>query len=528
LKSNLRNDLNTNRNLAHVYIFSAIAVLILVIACINYMNLMTARASNRESEVGIRKVVGAARLQLISQFLGESILLSVLSVFLALIFARLLLPVFNSLAAKELTFIFYKNPVYLFCLPIIALIIGLISGLYPAFFISSFQPISVIRGIFKSKRKQSVFKINNILVIIQFTVSIILITSTIVIYNQLHFVRNTELGYNKEQLLVLPIFEQEIKSRYEILKTEFLQNPGISGVTATSYIPSESGFHQNVWWEGLPENDWSNMIRWIPVDYDFVRTMNIEIIDGRDFSSKIAGDAGEAYILNESAVEEIGWESALGKEFQIIKRGRIIGVVKDFHFRSLHNEIEPVALYVYPEEYKYLLVRVNPGDIPGSIEFLKTKWEELAPGVPFEYSFLDEDYDRLYKSEIRLGKIFSYAAGLAIFIACLGILGLISFSVRQRSKEIGVRKVLGASVTRIILMLSKELTVWILLANIIALPAAYFAMNRWLQNFAYKINLGIEIFIFSAVLALLIALLTVSYKAIKAANANPVEALRFE
>ncbi|MFQ5638923.1 MAG: ABC transporter permease [bacterium] len=343
------------------------------------------------------------------------------------------------------------------------------------------------------------------------------------------YIKNKNLGYDKDPLVVLPIYYSEVQSKYESFKNEIAQNSKVLGATATAYLPSRRGYWQNAWWEGLPSDDFSNMIRWIPVDHDFIETLGIEIAAGRNFSSRSGTiDAGDEYILNESAVRMLGWKEPLGKQFKIIKKGTVIGVVKDFHFRSLHHKIEPVALNIYPKVFSYLLVRIRPENISNTLTFLKHKWQSFAPGRPFEYFFLDEDFNRIYKSETRLSKIFGYLAAFAIFIACLGLFGLAAFATERRTKEIGIRKVLGATLSGILLLLSKDFTKWVLLANIIACPIAYFAMNQWLQNYAYRINIGIWTFLLAGSLALFIALLTVGYQAIKAALANPVESLRYE
>jgi len=489
---------------------------------------MIARSTNREREVGIRKVVGAQKMQLVRQFLGDSLLFSSIAIIFALLLVEIFLPVFNELANKNLNLNLADNALLLISLCGITFLVGILAGSYPAFFISSLKPVLVLKGITKTKKQGNMPPLNKMLVIFQFSATIILLTCTIVIYNQLNYIKNRKLGYNSNHIVVLPMYDDKIKSNYELFKNETLQQSDILGITATSYLPSEPGFYQNAWWEGLPENDRSNMMRWIPVDYDFIKALRIKIAEGRDFSKEIAGDKGEAYIINETAAREIGWDSPLGKQLNIIKTGTIIGVIKDFHFRSLHNKIEPVALYIFPEEYKYLYIKMSSKNIPATINFIKNKWEELAPGIPFDYSFFDEDFDKLYRSETRLGKIFRNLAGLAIFIACLGLFGLISFIARQRTKEIGIRKVLGASVSNIVFLLSREFLILIGIATIIAWPVVFYSMNKWLQNFAYRITIGASILILAVIVTIILALITVSFKAIKAATANPIKSLRYE
>jgi len=346
-------------------------------------------------------------------------------------------------------------------------------------------------------------------------------------HRQMTYIKNKNLGYDKEHLVVLPIFYRDVYPRYELLKSETLRNPQIVNATVTSYLPSKQNFCQNTWWEGLPEGD-DEMMHWLSVDQDFIQTFGLELKAGRDFSSLFPSDQRKAYILNEAAVKWIGWDNPVGKQFEILDRGTVIGVVNDFHFQSLHHQIMPIALHIYPEALRYLLVRIQARDIPKSIQFLKRKWEELFPSRPFKYSFFDEDFDRIYRSETHLMKTLNSISILAILIACLGLFGLASFATVRRTKEIGIRKVMGASVSGIFLLLVKEFAKWVFVANIIAVPLAYFAMNLWLQNFAYRTGIGLWIFFLVAALVFVIALLTVGYQAIKSATANPVEALRYE
>jgi putative ABC transport system permease protein len=527
LHSKLRNDFKTNGSVIQIYLFGSIALVILLIACINYMNLMTVRSSTREREVGVRKVVGAKRIQLIRQFLSESVIFSLIAFIFAILLVELFLPTFNELASKRLEFNFLENTGLLFSLIFLTITIGVLSGVYPAFVISSLIPSTVLKGIFKSGSKRGISSLNKSLIVFQFTISIILITCTFVIKNQLHHIKNKNLGFEKEHVVVVPLYDLKFQEKYQLFKNEFIKNPTILGVSATSYLPSEKGYYQNSWWEGMSENN-SEMINWISVDHDFLKTLNIELVEGRDFSNEITSDTKNAYILNESAVKEIGWNSSLGKQFDIIEKGTVIGVIKDFNFKSLHSQINPMALNIFPEVYKYLYVRISPNNIQESLQFLDKKWQGLTAGLPFNYFFLDDDFDRIYKSETKLSKTFSYVAGLAIFIACLGLLGLISYTAEQKTKEIGIRKVLGASVSNIIVYLSKEFIFLILIANIIGWPVVYFSMNKWLQNFAYRMDLSILPFLGAAVLVIFITVISVIFQTTKAAIANPVKALRYE
>ena len=525
LHSDLRGEIEPNRSMGTVYIFSAIALFILLIACLNYINLSTARYATRAKEVGLRKVIGATRTQLMKQFLGETFLFSFIALPLSVMLAELFLPIFNSLSSKKLSIHYFDNMYFLLGLAVIILFVGFASGIFPAFFISALKPVTVLRGKLKASSKGSALRKS--LIVSQFSISILFIISTLIVFSQLNHMRNMKLGLDKEHVVTIPIYDKDVLGKLDAIKNEFLRNSSVLSVSVSDFSPGKSNMYQNYRYEGMSDGEYP-MIRWLVVDHDFIETFGIELVDGRDFSERFPSDVNHAYILNQAAVKEIGWESPVGKELEIINKGPVIGVVKDFNFKPLHQKIEPVALYIYPKLYQYISVRISPDNIPSALTFLKNKWQELIPGQTFQYSFLDEDFDNLYKAEMRLGKIFTVVTCLTVFIACLGLFGLAAFEAVQRTKEIGIRKVLGASVAGIVLLLSKEFSKWILLANIVAWPVAYYAMNRWLQNFAYRINIGPWVLILSAVLAFVVALLTVSYQAVKAAFADPVDTLRYE
>jgi len=524
LFSNLRSDLPTNRDVKHLYFFALIAIIVLLIAGINFVNLATARSATREKEAGVRKVAGAHRRQLIAQFLSESILMAFLALLVALVLAELFLPVFNQLTNKNLPFNLFSNFGLLALSVATALLTGILAGIYPAVFLSGSVPREVLTG---QSRYLKTSTLRKCLVVAQFVLSIIFISGTIVIHNQLKFIRSKNLGYNKEHLIVIPIFKREVRDSYPIYRDEILKHSRVQAAAATSFRPDNPNYHQKTWWEGMNENEWE-YFDWMAVDYVFLKTFQIELLQGRDFSSEFSSDLKRAYILNESAVRRIGWKNPIGKQFDIVERGTVIGIVKDFHFQSLHNKITPLALNVYPNILKYLYVRVGPDNIAGTIEFLSLKWRQIYPQVPFQYSFYDEDYDRAYKSEMMAGKTFNYLAGLAMVIAGLGLFGLASFMAEKRTREIGIRKVLGAGVGRIVMLFFKEFTRWVVIANFLAIPIVLFTIRRWLQNFAYRIDIGWWLFALAGGLALGIALLTVSTQAVKAALANPVESLRYE
>lgn len=524
LFSHWRGEVEPGTRVSSLYIFSAVGLFILLLACFNYINMSLAQSTNRGLEVGIRKVIGAKRGQLTLQFLIQSLLITLLALPLTVLLIEGILPLFNSLAGKDLTVNYGRNlPLMLFVLAIV-LFTGLVSGLYPSLFLSAFQPIKIFKGMFKDSFSVSFFR--KTLVVLQFTVSIVFIICTLVIVGQLCFMFTKELGLDREYIVMIPIHEYEILRRYETVKNEFLEGNSVESVSANTFSPGET-WRQNYWKEGQPENTYP-MIRWIAVDHDFIRTMGIELKEGRDFSRDFPADVYEAYILNETAVKEFGWTSPLGKAFQIGDRGRVIGVVKDFNVLSLHSEVEPLALKIYPAGFDRFAVRIRSENIPGALSFLEETWDRMAVELPFEYHFLDQEFEALYKSEMRLEKIFSWVSVLSVFIACLGLFGLASYAVERRTKEIGIRKILGASFSRLIWLLSREFTLWILLANVLAWPSAYFIMVQWLKNFAYRTSIGLWVFFLSGFLALLTAVLTVFFQSYKAAVSNPVDTLRYE
>ncbi len=537
LHSQLDSELEANGNIVYVYIFSAIAFFLLLIACINFMNLATARSANRAREVGLRKVVGAERQQLIKQFLGETIVLAFIALLLAVVFVELALPKFNAFAGKELA-LRSQGALFIFgTLLGVALFVGIVAGSYPAFFLSHFQPVAVLKG---QKIGSTKSRFRSMLVVFQFAISIILIVGMGVVYNQLEYCRTKNLGLNKEQIVVLPVNSgAEIARRYPDMRNQLLQHPHVSGVAASKRVPSgrllDSSGGKLL--DGEKSTPLEFRIANIRVDHNFIPTYGMQMAAGRNFSTEFPTDSTEAFILNETAVKKIGWaspEAAVDKPFEYgSRKGRIIGVVKDFNYESLHQPITPIVMLIAPQSFNSISVKIRadqPADIAATLEFLKQKWQAYRPNFPFQYSFLDERYEQLYQSEHRLGQIFGTFSMLAVFIACLGLFGLASYTAEQRTKEIGIRKVLGASVSNIVLLLSKEFTRLVILATLVSWPLAYYAMSRWLQEFAYRINLHQQsgTFLLAAALALAIALLTVCFQAIKAAVSNPIKALRYE
>jgi len=526
LHSNYEFD-TAHGDITYVALFSLVAFFILFIACSNFMNLATARSGNRAKEVGMRKVAGAHRSSIIKQFFGESILLAFIALFFSLIIVKLLLPAFSNLAAKELSMNISGNLSGLLMLFGIALLTGIISGSYPAIFLSSFQPVKVLKGSLRSGQKGSVFR--KILVVTQFSLTILLIICTGVVHNQLNYLRNKKLGYDKEHMIYMGM-RGDMRANFDTLKNELLINSNISGVTASSNVPTYGyTFSNSLWrWEGQNPDE-EILMRAVFIDYDYFKTFGMEIAEGRSYSKEFSTDTTEAIIVNEAAVKAMRMKSPLGKRLSINEQNfQIIGVVKNYNFRSLRQGIDPLILLFEPQASRVLFAKLKSDNISQTIGYIEKIREKFAPGYPSNYHFLDEALDDLYRSEERVGTIFRYFSVLAIFISCLGLFGLASFMAEQRTKEIGIRKVLGATVSNIIFLLSKEFAKWILVANIIVWPIAYYAANKWLQGFAYRTTIGLWIFILAAAMVLFIALLTVSYQSFKAATANPIDSLKYE
>ncbi len=529
LHSNFLGDVEGQGDIKYVYIFSIMAVFVLLIACINFMNLTTARSGNRAKEVGMRKVIGASRKDIVKQFFGESVFMSLIALGFAIVLVELLLPVFNHLSNKELAVDYLGNSGMLLGLIGIALLTGLVAGSYPALFLSSFQPVKVLKGSLRSGAKNSLFR--KVLVITQFSLSIILIIATTVVYSQINYMSKKNLGFDKEQLVYIHL-NRAAREKCEPLKNELLKNPNVVDVTVASHLLTDvTHAFDHVSWEGKNPDENVTM-NGISVDYDFIKTLGMQLAAGRDFSEEHTTDATQAYIINEAAAKKMGFDSPVGKQFSLSEEmnrpGTIIGVLKDFHFKPLSKEIEPMVIFLGQRERFYLYARVKPGNISATVSQLEKTWKNIVPGAEFRYGFFDEAIAELYTNEKRVGNLFEYFTVLAIFISCLGLFGLASFVAEQRTKEIGVRKVLGASVPSVVTLLSREFSLWVLLANIIAWPVAWYFMNKWLLNFAYRTQLQIWIFVFAGALAMLIALLTISIQAVKAATVNPVESLRYE
>jgi len=531
LHSHLRNETEPPGNPVYITIFSFVGLFILIIACLNFMNLSTARAANRAKEVGLRKVVGAQKLQLIGQFLGESLLVAFLSLGLGMVIASFAIPLLNDLTGISLSFDVLLRPGVLLSLVGSAVLVGLAAGLYPAFVLSAFRPAVTLKE--TSSAGSRGLALRTVLVVVQFTISVMLIIGTLTMYRQFNFMKNQYLGFEKDQKLILPLRGGiDIQENFASVKDMFSKHSSVTGVTVSSTVPGKGLSNFGV--VPVGEDDQKSQSMWhMYFDDDFIPDYGIEIVAGRAFQKEMKTDFMGAFLINEAAVRAFGWsrpEEALGKRLKTGLGDRvnpIIGVTKNFHYRGLQSEVEPMVMEFFPW-FRYITLSIDITDLNETLAFVKSQWETLWPGYPFEHFFLDTDFDSQYRADELIGNVFGIFTFLGLFIACLGLLGLASFTAESRTKEIGIRKVLGAPVGGIVLMLSKQFTKWVLLANCVAWPVAYYFMDRWLKNFAFRIDLGIWTFVLSGIFVLLIAVLTVSYQSIKAAVVNPVDSLRYE
>ena len=529
LYSNLEAELRSNSNIDYIYIFLAVGLIILAIACVNFMNLATITSANRTREIGMRKVVGAYRWQLIIQFLGESVLISLIAFLISIAIVQPLLPVFNSLSGKNLVLDITHVRTLLEIL-MISIILGLLAGSYPAFFLASFRLDPVLRGEFRTGPKGT--KIRTGLVLIQFVGSSFFIIGTLVVNRQMNYIHNKNLGFDKEQVVVVPMGDPRARPLYITFKENLKQIPEIRSVSSASSVPGGLINNTLAEPEGRPVGE-NVVINELYIDHDFITTLQIKVINGRDFSVLFPSDTLTAFIVNKAAVLHFGWgDRGIGKKINIgnFKKGRVIGIVDDFHVKSLYHRIEPVIMHIAPNPvlYLYILIRIRPGDISATLNKIEKYWYLVYPQDQFIYSFLDQDYDRLYRSEDLWGRVFASFSFLAIFIACLGLFGLASYTAEISKVGIGVRKVFGASAITIVLMLSGQFARLIIVANLIAWPLAHLILNKWLQNFAYRSNIPFWIYLLAFGISLLIAILTISYQAFRAANKNPAISLRHE
>jgi putative ABC transport system permease protein len=531
LHSDLDSEIAPNGNITYLYILGSIALFVLLIACINFMNLSTARSGRRAKEVGIRKVMGAERRSLVYQFLGESVMMSFLALLLALLIAYAFLPFFNNLTQKNLT-LFDKPELWLWITGL-TLCSGILSGFYPAFYLSSFRPIAVLKG--KLLNNFSAVTIRKGLVVFQFTISICLILGALVIIKQLNFLDNQQLGFNKNQQIILPLQDKSAIKNYAAFKNDLLKNPGVKSVTSGSTYPGIANVEDMLFYaEGKTIHEVID-VHLATVENDYFKTLGFTMLSGRGFSKEFTADSN-SIVLNEAALKELGYDvtTAVGKKLYYDFQGNhnrmiIVGVVKNFNFESLYSSIKPFGFTTsFGNKYSYVIANVATKNYAGLLKDIQYSWNKINPGIPFVYSFLDNDFQKNYEKDQRVSGIVSYFTFIAILIACLGLFGLSAFSAEQRTREIGIRKVLGASVTDVASLLSKDFIKLVLIVLLIASPLAWFGMNKWLQDFAFRIHISWWMFAVAGLLAIFIALITVSFQAVKAAIANPVKSLRSE
>ena len=533
LSSNLMWDIAPQGNMTSVYTFSIVSILILIMACFNFMNLSTALGSRRSREVGIRKTAGASRSQLVLQFLSESIAISLISLIIALIIIELILPGFNTFTDKSLSISSFLEPEYLLVLISIVVGSGILAGLYPALFLSSYNPMVVLHK--NDETRGTRFSFRQVLVIFQFSISIMLIIGTIVAYLQINYFYDKPLGYNQENLLIITNESNDVRNNIETFKSELYQRPEVKMVTTSGAIPAALNFSDM----GFKTDDMEEVFSsiYIGIGYDFFSTYDIELLAGRAYSSEFGMDTARKYIVNEQVLKKIGIvspEEAIGVKYGAFDQngnylsGEILGVVKDFHIKPLDKEIEPVSFILMEDWMEYITIRYETNDLPLLIEKMETIWKDLFPHEAYTYFTLKERYESLYVDESRMKNILLFFTFLAIFIGCLGLFGLAAFVAQQKSKEIGIRKVHGAPVGSIIMLLTRQFSYWVLLANLIAWPLAFYFLDNWLANFHYRIDMPYWVFIVSGLLALILAIITVSHRAYKSATSDPLDAIKDE
>jgi putative ABC transport system permease protein len=535
LYSKIQDEAEAGGDISYIYIFGAVAAFMLIIACINYMNLATARSATRAKEVGVRKVMGSQRAQLIWQFLTESIVLAIASLIVSMLLIYALLPAFNELSNKQLPFTYILQPKVLFGLLGIVLFVGVVGGSYPAFYLSGFNPVNVLKGKLASKGGSVLFR--KALVVSQFAISIFMLISTLIVFDQLQFLRNKDLGFDKERVIRIRLNNQELRRKSQAIVDRLRQVKEVAGVGMASSSPGQ-GIGKLLM--KVEDNEGKLVDRGVDLfsaDFDFVKTMGMTIAQGRDFSRDVASDTTYAVLVNESMVSRMAWKDPIGKKFVFQGAGpnntdlerRVVGVVKDYHQNSLYDPIEPLMILL-DDENGLLFVRTEEGDVRQSLAGVEKAWKEIFPTYTFEFDFLDEDFNSQYQADEKRSQIFTAFSGLTIVIACLGLLGLAAFTTTQRTKEIGVRKVIGASVNSLVLLISREFFVLVGIGLILAIPGAWYFTENWLQNFAYRIELSGEwlTFVVATMLAFVITLLTVGFHVIRAASANPVTSLRDE
>jgi len=526
-----RYELGVPTDISLIRLFAAVAVFILLIACFNTVNLSTANAAKRAKEIGVRKVIGSMQRQLFWQFTGEALFTCFVSLLISIGLIMMILPLFNQLADRTIHLMSFLNGAGIVGLTAVVIVTGLVSGIYPAVYLSSLKPISVLNNKNGSKHKGG--NLRNILILFQFSIAIVLMAASLVIFRQMDFIKNKNLGFNREQVLVTGKNDPGIRENFEAFKNELKRISDVAAITSSSQLPINISSATGTTFKMDDGGDKLLHYQFIGVDYNFIEMFDMEITKGRNFSKIHGTDSEDALLVNETFVKRIGWKNPVGKKMPQVWNGpndkefTVVGVVKDFHARPLHLEIKPVIIGCRPDSY-WLHVRIKPDNINGTLANIEKLYDQFKTRYPFEYFFMDDEFNEMYKSEQKLGSMLLYANVLAVLIACLGIFGLAAYTIERAAKEIGIRKVLGASITGIVFRLSKNFSKWVLLANIIAWPAAYIISDNWLQGFVYRVELSVWPFLTAGALVLLIALLTISWQTIKAAAANPVKALKYE
>ncbi|NEM98463.1 ABC transporter permease [Pontibacter burrus] len=534
-------DQSVKGNITYVRALSIIAVFILLIACFNFVNLATAKSVQRAKEVGVRKAIGASRSQLTMQFLGETIILTLISVVFAAALTSLLLPSLNAFTGKAMQFNIFANPAYVLLLLGLTVVVGILAGLYPALVLSGFKPVKVLKSaVVVQSRAGRIQWLRHGLIVLQFSLSVFLIICASIVYKQVSYLHNKDLGFNREQIMFFQMRGDNMFQNYETFKNELKKTPGVKNVSVGYGFPGDATAGDGII---VPKNGERvhHSVTQLMVDYDYMQTLDVKLVAGRAFSKDYKTDADQAFMLNETAVKELGYgtaENALGKTLQwnvwndanpdSLKTGKIIGVVKDFHYKSLYDRVEPTVMQIFPGAYFKVAVKIDGTNVANTISEVKEIWSKFSPDYPLEYIFMDENFDKMYKSEDKLKTLLWIFTGLAIFVACMGLFGLAAYAAERRKKEIGIRKVLGAENHTIVALLSKEFLVLVLVATLIAFPLAWYAMRAWLDDFAYRTDLDWWIFIAAGVVAASVAFITISYQALKAAKANPISNLRFD
>ncbi|MFC1492507.1 ABC transporter permease [candidate division KSB1 bacterium] len=526
LNSNLDFELEQNGDIRYIYIFSISALFILMIACINYMNLVTAKSAGRMKEIAVRKVVGSHKSLLIKQFLTESVLFSFISGVAAVILIELLIPFFNNLSGKQLELGYFNNPLVILLLTLTMIIIGILAGIYPAFFLSAFKPVAIIKGTFIKGVKNSYLK--NAFVSIRMAISIILIICTLVVSQQLKYIFERDLGFEEENLLVISNAARSLGQNWDAFKNDILQDPDIVHVGGASSVLGEILSSEVFYPEGKTAQDGVYFWR-LFTEYDLKETMQMEIVKGRYFSKEFSTDT-ESIVINETGAERLGWANPIGKQISMANNidFTIVGVVKDFHFHSLYKKIEPLAIILVNGSPNLMLIRAGGENLTTTLTFVEEKWKQYTSESPFQYNFIESNIENIYRSEQSTKILFSIFSALGIFLACMGLLSMAAIATAHRTKEIGIRKVYGASVSNIVLLLSREYTSLLIIANILAWPAAWYIMNKWLEIFSYRTDIELWMFVFSAVLISVLSLITVSSQTVKASYSNPIDSLRYE